>query len=257
MWRLRMRKVSPELLKSDNVSSLPPSVMKHHLFLLLPAAAASAHAAGIAIPNASFEEPATANYTLIADDNNAATGAWLKYNAFGAVINATSGGNPWNYSPTGIVGQQYGNLEAKAGGLFMDTAAYDGSGAADLYWKPGTYTLTVGVFGRIDNQPSASSAFSLNLFKRDTRTTGLAVLATTTVTSSQIRPDALTDFSVTLEVPEGAAYAGQPIGIWFQGLGGASGDWGYDNVRLDYVPEPGSGLLVLTAVAGLLRRRRR
>lgn len=230
--------------------------MKYTL-LLLPAAAASARAASIAVPNASFEQPATANYTLIADDDNAATGAWLKYNAFGAVINATSGGNPWNYSPAGIVGQQYGNLEAKSGGLFMDTAAYDGTGAADLYWKPGTYTLTVGVFGRIDNQPSASSAFSLNLFKRDTRTTGLAVLAATTVTSSQIRPDALTDISVTLDVPEGAAYAGQPIGIWFQGLGGASGDWGYDNVRLDYVPEPGSGMLVLTAAAGLLRRRRR
>jgi hypothetical protein len=231
--------------------------MKHHLLLLLPAAAASAHAASIAIPNASFEEPATANFALIADDDNAATGAWLKYNAFGAVVNAASGGNPWNYAPSGILGQQYGNLEAKAGGLFMDAAAYDGSGATDLYWKPGTYTLTVGVFGRIDNQPSASSAFSLNLFKRDTRTTGLAVLAATTVTSSQIRPDALTDFSVTLDVPEGAAYAGQPIGIWFQGLGGASGDWGYDNVRLDYVPEPGSGMLVLTAAVGLLRRRRR
>jgi hypothetical protein len=241
------------------MSRVSPSLfaMKYTLLLLLTAAAASAHAASIAIPNASFEEPATANYTLIADDDNAATGTWLKYNAFGAVINATSGGNPWNYTPAGIVGQQYGNLEAKGGGLFMDTAAYDGTGAADLYWRPGTYTLTVGVFGRIDNQPSASSAFSLNLFKRDTRTTGLAVLATTTVTASQIRPDTLTDISLRLDVPEGAAYSGQPIGIWFQGLGGASGDWGYDNVRLDYVPEPGSGMLVLTAAAGLLRRRRR
>lgn len=219
---------------------------------------AAARAASVSVPNSSFESPVTTNFTQMPVDSGS-TGEWLRYGGFAAVI-LSSGPNAYNYAPAGLDGLQYGNGSASANtGVFQDIAAYDGSGSPDQYWQAGyVYTMTIGVFARIDSQPSATSSLNLNLFSRESRPGAPSRLATTVVVPGELSPNEIRDFHVSHTVLAGDPSVGKPIGIWMETTAGTSGDWGYENVRISYtlIPEPSVLLLGSIGLLGLLRRRR-
>lgn len=218
----------------------------------------------INVPNASFESPSASGdpfYTGVPTDDGSATGQWLGYGGFRAVVKS-GGPNGYNVSPVGILGSQFGNQSNQPGtGVFQDLAAYDGSGDPNLYWQPGTYTLAVGLFSRADNPINPLDRLDVKLFYRAAGSRagdpGAGTLGTTSVTGNQVTTSALTDFLVTVSVSPGDDAIGHPIGIWLDSrVGGTSPrDWGYDNVRLEFtpVPEPsarivGCGFLILLAI---------
>ena len=226
----------------------------------------NALAAMIDVPNASFESPdasADPYYAGIPADDGSTVGQWLGYGQFYAVVKS-GGPNGYNVSPSGIVGSQFGDHNASAGtGVFQDTAPYDGTGDSDLYWQPGSYTLTVGLFSREDNPVGADDELSLKLFYRvgGTRSgnaTG-GTLGTTVLTGDELSTSELTDYTVQVNVQPGADAVGLPIGIWLDSTSGSVGDWAYDNVRLEFsaVPEPSTVMLGGLAVLALLASVRR
>jgi hypothetical protein len=209
----------------------------------------------INVPDASFEAPvagAAPFYLAIPNDNGSTTGAWQGYGGFRAVVKS-GGPNGYNVSPTGIDGSQFADQSSVRGtGVFQDLAPYDGSGAAELYWQPGTYTLTAGVFSRGDNPVGANNQLGLKLFYRagGTRTGNpfAGTLGVTNILGNEVTTTSLTDFSVTVSLSPGDAAIGLPIGIWFQSLEGAdpARDWGYDNVRLEFTPVPEPSTLAVS-----------
>jgi hypothetical protein len=125
------------------------------------------------------------------------------------------------------------------GGLFQDLAPYDGSGGAERYWEAGrTYTLTVGAFLRGDNPPGSGRAMDVRLFYRTAEGAEANLLGSRTLTvgTDALSTSELTDYTVSWTVASGAPEVGKPIGIWFTtmaGGSGATGDWGFDNLRLE------------------------
>ena len=230
--------------------------------LPLPAFLTSAGAAAVAVPNASFESPATpGSFTEIPVDAPGVFGAWEKFGNFTASYHmATFGGLPAN-----AAGSQALTLNGGFAMVFQDVANYSGGGSAGQYWRAGfTYTLTVGVGLRGDNAPAANSALDLRFFHRAADQAGANVLGTTVVTVGLNPVNAttggglLTDYTLSHTVAPGAPEEGRPVGLWLFAHDG-NGDWALDNVRLDSspVPEPAGSLLGLLAAAALSGRRRR
>jgi hypothetical protein len=226
--------------------------------------ASAAQAINVPVPNGSFETPNKvgaapyyANFPLNAPN---VFGAWEQdATTFNAVYEA----GRYGVIPTGLAGAQAATLSATASsGIYQDTVDYAGTGDASLYWQAGqTYKLTIGIFMRSDNAPVAASVLDLRMFYRPADAGPANVLATTTVTraTSPLSTSAITDYDVTYTVPLGSPAIGKPIGIWITPTAPVpinQGDWGVDNLRLDVVPEPATGLLALLGGACLLRRRR-
>jgi len=216
-----------------------------------------ADAASIAVPNASFESP---NVTGIAPyyqqfPTAFSIGTWVRYGGFHAVVE----GGRYGANPSGLAGTQFGNMTGgTGGGTFQDAAPYDGSGSPDLYWQAGrTYTLTVGAFLRGDNPPGTGRQMDVRLFYRTAEGAGANALATRTlvVGTDALSTSAVTDYTVTWAVAPGAPEVGKPIGIWFTavaGGSGATGDWGFDNLRLQ-MTDLGAVITNFTAVPASLQ----
>jgi len=222
----------------------------------IAAGVSSARAASVTVPNASFESPVTTNFTMIPSESGA-TGEWERVGLFAAVVLST-GPNAYNYAPAGLHGLQYGNGSASGGAsIFQDIAAYDGSGSPDQYWQAGyVYTMTIGVFARQDSLPSTTSSLNLNFYSRQSLADARTRLATTVVVPADLSPSEIRDFEVSYTVLPGDPAVGKPIGIWMETTAGTSGDWGFDNVRVTYIPEPSALLLASVGLLGLLRRLR-
>ena len=186
------------------------------------------------------------------------SGAWERY---GPTFHAVYEAGRYGGIPAGISGLQAATIGATVGGgLFQDTAPYDGTGSSSLYWQVGyTYTMTVGLYLRGDNPPPTADALALRFFYRTADQGAANQLANfdVTVGTNQLSSTSITDYTLTYTVPSGAPEAGKPIGLWFTALTGSSGDWGVDNVRLSAVPEPSSALLAGLLPLGFLTRRRR
>ncbi len=208
----------------------------------------------INVPNASFESPdmtATAPYfRAFAVDDGASTGLWQGYGNFNAVV-ATG---HYGTTPAGLAGSQFGDESTSPGGIFQDTAVYDGSGDPDLYWQAGsTYTLTIGFFTRSDSPVAAGNQLDLKLYYRTARSGALGLLGNTHVLGSQVNATNLTDISMTVTVQAGDPSVVRPIGIWLNSITGSAGDWGFDNVRLTKaaaVAPPVGGLVLTNGDAG-------
>ena len=205
--------------------------------VLLGLASMTTDAATITVPNASFESPNVTGISPFYQQFPTAfsIGDWVRYTSFHAVVE----GGRYGLSPTGLAGTQFGDVTGgTGGGVYQDTAPYDGSGSADLYWQAGrTYTLTVGAFLRSDNAPGPGRKVEVRLFYRPAQGGSANVLSTRTLTvgTDALSGNALTDYTVTWTVAAGAPEVGQPIGIWFTavaGGSGATGDWGFDDLRL-------------------------
>jgi hypothetical protein len=226
------------------------------------ALAAQVKAVSITVPNGSFEGPSVVGvnpyYAQFPVDAAGVSGAWERY---GPTFHAVYEAGRYGASPAGLNGLQAATVGATTGGgIFQDTAPYDGSGSASLYWQAGlTYTMTTGLFLRGDNPPPAPDALDLKFFYR-TADQGAAIelaVATVTVGTNPLSTTSITDYSVSFTVPAGSPAVGKPIGLWLTARTGSSGDWGVDNVRLTAVPEPSPALLAGLLPLGLLVRRRR
>jgi hypothetical protein len=221
----------------EDLSALMAILFEKVAYLTVPFYfAASVHGqTSIGITNASFESP---NITGVSPyyatlPTTFKIGTWVGYTTFSAVVQ----GGKYGVSPAGLVGTQFGDLSGAAnGGFYQDATAYGGAGDPNLVWQAGqTYTLTVGVFGRSDNPPTAGNKMNLNLFYRTASGGTANILSSTTLTwgTSSLSTTALTDYTVTWTVQPGDPEVGQPIGIYFYSGGSSStGDWCFDNIRL-------------------------
>ncbi len=231
----------------------------------LVATACSAFATTVVVPNGSFQTPVVAGinpyFVQFPADIAGVSGAWERYNTFNAVY------EPGRYGviPTGLDGNQAATASATfGGGIFQEIAPYNGSGNPDLYWQAGTYTMTIGVFMRSDNLPRTSGSdptagLDLRFYYRTADQAPANVLASSIVLrGGPVSATAINDFTVSYTIAAGSAEVGKPIGIWLTPSVGALGDWGVDNVRLDFtaVPEPSVVVLGGLGLLGLLRRRR-
>jgi hypothetical protein len=126
-----------------------------------------------------------------------------------------------------------------------------------------SYKLTLGVFGK--NGLSATSSLSLGLYylngasKVSILSTPINFSTTTFNTTSGL---AFVDFSVNLPTVQASdAWAGKNIGVELvvttaQAASGP-GNWDFDNVRLEQVPEPASAGFLALGLAAVLGSRRR
>lgn len=224
--------------------------------------AVAAHAAVVAVPNFSFENPTLApgqfTQTSGLGDSTAIPGwtvsgtvpviAGIRRNSDPTTqFSSLPDGNQFAYVGTRVTGNQ-GNmvLTAPTGNLPTIVA---GTG----------YTVTVAVGRNIHNTFGAGS-LELDLTANGT------VVASTFLDVNTVTGDTFKDISTTLSPAASAAFAGQQLSIRLVETNtspAGSGDYNevaLDNVRLvtTAVPEPASlGVLALGAAALLTKRRRR
>lgn len=222
----------------------------------------AAGAAGIVVPNGSFESPTPPP----------------GFPAFPVVDVWQKAPEPAGIPlPGGITWDQLA-------GVFPNTAAgaadhidnVDGNQAAYLFAIPGvalfqtlgdkfevgsSYTLTLGVLGA--GGITEGSTLQVSLFYPDASQHPVTVASTTVAYSSAAFPTVthLVDQTVTVPaVLAGDAWAGQPIGIQIAStFGTGAGYWDVDNARVSVVPEPGVMALFALGLAGgawQLRNRR-
>jgi len=226
----------------------------------------------INVPNSSFESQTAPNvYPYV----NIFVDSWQK------------APEPSYYGPA--IGEPFGIPWIGTAGVFLDVNPYVnhvGSQAGYILGFPGVtlsqdynsspthdfnatfnvgqaYKLTVGVFGK--NTLAPGSTFVLSLYALD----GLnkITVGSTTITYDSalfpITPSlSLVDFSVDVPTVQGSdAWAGKYIGIELESTTplqlATGGNWDFDNVRLETVPEPGTLALLGLAIGGLLLARRR
>ena len=226
----------------------------------------------ISVPNSSFENPTAPNvYPFV----NVFVDSWQK------------APEPAYYGPA--IGQPFGIPWIGTAGVFLDVNPYVnhvGSQAGYILGFPGvtlfqdynsspshdfnatfnvgnSYNLTVGVFGK--NTLAPGSTLVLSLYAMD-GLSKLTVGSTTITYDSALFPVtpalSLVDFSVNVPtVQAGDAWAGKQIGIQLESTSSlelaTGGNWDFDNIRLEQVPEPGTLALLGLAVGGLLLVRGR
>jgi hypothetical protein len=230
-------------------------------------------AASLAVPNFSFESPvAPTNSPFV----NVLVDSWQKIP------------EPAYYGPA--IGTPFGIPWIGTAGVFLDVNPYanhDGTQAGYLLGFPQvtlfqdfnsspthdfnvtydvgmSYTLTVGVFGKGTLAPG--STLQLSLYYLDDLNNKVNVNSTTVTYSAAEFPATsplnLKDYSVTVpSVLAGDPWAGKHLGIQLESTSpielATGGNWDFDNVRLQVVPEPSTlGMLVLGAGALLVARRR-
>ena len=242
-------------------------------FLGMLLATIAAHAAGISVPNYSFESqiagpPAYAD-PRIDSWQKAPQPAYYDPSLFGGVTwDQTAGvfldnfvGNPAPLANRD--GNQGAYLLAFPGvSLFQDYNTTDWthgspSHAFDATFQVGqSYQFTLGVLGK--NMADGTSLM-LGLYYGDS-SNPQTVAQTLAVYSAATFPSItnLVDFTVNVPTVQASdPWAGQKMGIEIVSISGPSaGYWDVDNVRLTAVPEPGAASLVLTALGclGVVRR---
>lgn len=219
-------------------------------------------AAGLAVPNGSFESPTPPP----------------GFPAFPVV-------DVWQKSPEPAGIPLPGGITwDQLAGVFPNTAAgsadhidnVDGNQAAYLFAIPGValfqkldsrfevgnaYTLTLGVLGA--GGIAEGSTLQLGLYYADANQQPVTVAATTVTYTLAGFPTATHLIDQTVSLPTvlaGDAWAGREIGIQILStFGTGAGYWDVDHARVTVVPEPGAAGLVLlgAGVTGLLAGGRR
>jgi hypothetical protein len=237
--------------------------------------AGAAQAASLNVPNASFELPAAPN---VAPYVNLFVDSWQK--AAEPAYYGPAVGNPFGIPWVGTAGvfldiNPYGNRVGNQAGyilgfpqvtLFQDfnsTPAHE----FDATFEVGmSYDLTVGVFGKSTLAPG--STLVLSLYYLDASNNRLPVASTTVTYSPENFPATaplnLIDYSVSVPAVQASdPWAGQHLGIQLESTTplalATGGNWDFDNVRLQAVPEPSTVALGIVglAVALLVRSRAR
>lgn len=233
----------------------------------------------IVVPNGSFElqsgasQPFGINFNIDSWERPANPGypegpSFQWFQSAGAFVGTfPNSANPY----TNLVGEQAAYILSLPGaGLFQDNQSTDWSGAANglnaTFDVGNAYQLTVGVFGKLRVETTATQALMVMLYYRNGANMIPVGLPATAVYSDQTfnpaGPFGLVDYTVTTPVVQaGDPWAGQNIGIGIFSIDGdGNGYWDMDNVRLAVVPEPGVlalGLLGLASAYVAANRRLR
>jgi hypothetical protein len=226
----------------------------------------------ISVPNFSFESPtAPSSYPFV----NTSIDTWQKnpepswyapaFGSYGIPWVGTAGVfldvNPY----VNHVGSQVGYLLAVPQvALFQDYGSSPTHDFNATYEVGKAYDLTVGVFGKSSLAPG--STLELSLYYRDTSanmvTVGSTVITYSAAAFPGTAPLSLIDYSVNVPtVQAGDAWAGQHIGIQLASTipieMTSFGNWDFDNVRLDVIPEPAAISLLALGLGGMLVVRAR
>ena len=203
---------------------------------LLVASGPAPTAGPIAVPNGSFELPATAGADVEADQWNDPGGTT------GVFANAAGYGNLLS----GVDGLQMAFLNTGPGNQFnIDLAETFAAGLS--------YTLTVGIAARSDTPGSANDQLGIRLYYDGNVAN---TVGETAVTYGQLSNTATQDFSLALPIVSTAdAWSGRPIGIQLVSIAGVGGDWTLDDVRLtssgNITPPANTGSILVPADNGL------
>lgn len=211
----------------------------------------SASADLITVGNASFESPTLANGTAAASSANSWTDpssgcTWEINNLYG--YDAPDSNAVGFYDASGDGTPRGGDGINVLSGYMSKTrnGDYASQTLTDTLHK-GKYTLTVGAGA---NPGLAAADLSVTL-----GTTGDAQLATLSAFGSSLPVAEFSDRQLVLNVAEDNTHIGEAIVIRLGATRATAGDneWiAYDNVRLDYIPEPGTLALSVFAAMGLM-----
>lgn len=212
------------------------------------AQAAMAATININVPNFSFESPALA---VDGYENIAFAPSWSS-NDNDIYVMREAGIAPG--IANGVEGLNHAFLEPFAGPAEGQNLYQVLSNTLQV----GTYTLTVAAghstFPGYNNYPT-DATFGLSSYNGAV----YSALQFSTVIGTDLPTGKLSDITMTLNVLAGNPHLGEQVVVNFGSPlvdNGYPNNLCYDNVRLDYVPEPATGLLVLLGLAGVLKRRR-
>ena len=137
-------------------------------------------------------------------------------------------------------------------------SAYQFLGAGTTYQEGVTYSLLVdvGKSGRPGFVPPNGSQLGLQfVYKNDLDE--IAVVDSLALLAEDVKSNDLDEFVFEIgPVDSGDAFVGKEVGIRILPLSGVSGNWTFDNVRVNAVPEPTTGLMLAALGALSLKRRR-
>jgi hypothetical protein len=235
-------------------------------------AATSLYSQFIPVPNFSFEsQPAPNSYPFV----NTSVDSWQKNPEPGFYTPTFGGfGIPWS-GTAGVfldvnpyvnhVGNQVGYLlAAPQVALFQDYSTSPTHDFNATFQVGRSYQLTAAIFGKSSLAPG--STLELSLYYLDALdnkvTVGSTVVSYSAAAFPTTGPLNLVDFSVHVpEVQAGDAWAGQHIGIQLASTvpieQTSFGNWDFDNVRLEAVPEPSAAGLIALGLGGCLLTRSR
>ena len=225
----------------------------------------------IAVPNSSFEsQPAPNAYPFV----NVFVDSWEKSpepDYYAANI-GTPFGIPW-FGTVGVfldvnpyanhIGNQVGYIlgfpQVTLSQDYNSSPTHDFNATFDV---GRAYNLTIGVFGKSTLAPGSTLQLSLYyLSGLDKITVGSTTISYDSALFPITPSLSLVDFSVNVPTVQASyAWAGQHIGIQLESTSpitlATGGNWDFDNVRLDVVPEPGTVALLNLGIGGLLLARR-
>jgi hypothetical protein len=193
------------------------------LLFLADLTAHLASASALNVPNPSFESP----YVGLGGAQ-VAIAVWS--------INGTAGvaGNGWSGGQINLLNSDGDQI------AWMNTEVNTSISQLlnETYSVGSSYQLTLGLARAAWNPPNDDDQIQIQFFYS---AAGNPVIGSTTATGSELNPsnsNYLIDYTVDLpQVTASDIYAGMQIGIRiissFEGIGGGSGDWVIDNVRLD------------------------
>ena len=258
-------------IDSEEAHEITMKIMKRFrsplLYGLLLFAGVMASAATLNVPNFSFESQTAPNSTPFV---NIFVDSWQKAPEpayYGPAV-GTPFGIPW----AGTAGvfldvNPYANRLGNQAGYILGfpevslSQDYNSSPAHDFdaTFEVGlSYRLTVGVFGKSTLAPG--STLELSLYYLNDQNNPMTVGATTVTYSDTAFPTttplSLTDYSVSVStVAATDPWAGRHLGIKIESTTplqmATGGNWDFDNVRLEAVPEPAT-VALLAVGAGLL-----
>lgn len=224
--------------------------------------AGSASATAIAINNSSFQIPAMDD----GGDSGTSTPYWnkdLSNTAYISIANVTDGSFPGTSGSPGLISggdstQLVYNYMGSPGGF--GGRIFAGTQNGDTL-QAGTYTLKVAV-GNDQNWTGGEAYLDLGTYNGASGD-GNGYMSEKHVLAASIPGGSMTTFQTQLIVSGSDPQIGNPILISLHAVnnkGSGAAVVCFDNVRLDYVPEPGTMALVASGLLGLLcyawRKRR-